>query len=309
MRSQASRLRLGCDASVLEVFLREEERCARGPSPWFIRRARVGARVRRHTITVAGSTALLPLVKDAADAYQRAHPDVKISVSGGGSGTGIAQVAQKAVDIGDSDIPAPGHPRADDNRVAVVGFAVVVESRHQGQEAHARSSSRTSSAVKVVELERGRRARSEDRRDQPPAQLRDARRLHEDDHGRHAGERFGAHRRRDGHRRQHREADAGRDLVRGVLGDAQLRVSTSSRSTASRRRDDNVVSGKYPVLVVRAHVHVRARRPESIAKFIASSAGIGDLLAEERLHHDPRHEGHREGPLSRPRSRRKIKAP
>ncbi len=78
------------------------------------------------TITIAGSTALLPLVKDAADAYQQAHPDVKISVSGGGSGSGIAQVAGKAVQIGDSDITAPGHPELHDNRVAVVGFAIVV---------------------------------------------------------------------------------------------------------------------------------------------------------------------------------------
>jgi phosphate transport system substrate-binding protein len=78
------------------------------------------------TITIAGSTALLPLVKDAANAYQAAHPDVKISVSGGGSGSGIAQVAGKAVQIGDSDITAPGHPELHDNRVAVVGFAVIV---------------------------------------------------------------------------------------------------------------------------------------------------------------------------------------
>lgn len=77
------------------------------------------------TITIAGSTALLPLVKDAAGAYQGAHPDVKISVSGGGSGTGINQVAAKALDIGDSDILAPSHPELHDNRVAVIGFAVV----------------------------------------------------------------------------------------------------------------------------------------------------------------------------------------
>jgi phosphate transport system substrate-binding protein len=77
------------------------------------------------TITAAGSTALLPLVKDAAAAYQQAHPDVKISVSGGGSGTGINQVAAKAIDIGDSDIPAPTHPELKDNRVAVIGFAIV----------------------------------------------------------------------------------------------------------------------------------------------------------------------------------------
>ena len=77
------------------------------------------------SITIAGSTALLPLVKDAATTYQQKHPDVKISVSGGGSGSGINQVAQKAIDIGDSDIQAPAHPELHDNRVAVVGFAVV----------------------------------------------------------------------------------------------------------------------------------------------------------------------------------------
>jgi phosphate transport system substrate-binding protein len=77
------------------------------------------------TITVAGSTALLPLVKDASAAYQDAHKDVKISVSGGGSATGVTQVAAKAIDIGDSDILATGHPELRDNRVAVVGFAIV----------------------------------------------------------------------------------------------------------------------------------------------------------------------------------------
>ncbi len=78
------------------------------------------------SITIAGSTALLPLVKDAAGIYQTMHPDVKISVSGGGSGTGIAQAAAKAIDIGDSDIEAPNNPELHDNRVAVIGFAVVV---------------------------------------------------------------------------------------------------------------------------------------------------------------------------------------
>jgi phosphate transport system substrate-binding protein len=76
-------------------------------------------------ITAAGSTALLPLVKDAATIYQTNHPDVKISVSGGGSGTGINQVAAKAIDIGDSDIQAPTHPELKDNRVAVIGFSII----------------------------------------------------------------------------------------------------------------------------------------------------------------------------------------
>jgi phosphate transport system substrate-binding protein len=77
-------------------------------------------------ITIAGSTALQPLAQAAADAYQQAHPDVKISVTGGGSGQGIAQAASKGVDIGDSDILAPTHPELTDNKVAVVGFSVIV---------------------------------------------------------------------------------------------------------------------------------------------------------------------------------------
>lgn len=75
-------------------------------------------------ITIAGSTALLPLIKDASAAYQDRHKDVKISVSGGGSATGIAQVGGHAIDIGDSDIAAPDHPELHDSRVAVVGFAI-----------------------------------------------------------------------------------------------------------------------------------------------------------------------------------------
>ena len=80
---------------------------------------------RAGTVTVAGSTALLPLVKEASGAYQDAHKDAKVSVSGGGSATGIAQVAAKAIDIGDSDITAPDHPELVDHRVAVVGFAII----------------------------------------------------------------------------------------------------------------------------------------------------------------------------------------
>ena len=78
------------------------------------------------SLTIAGSTALLPLAKDAADVYQKQHADVKISVSGGGSGTGINQVTAKAIDIGNSDIVAPAGSSLVDNKVAVIGFAVIV---------------------------------------------------------------------------------------------------------------------------------------------------------------------------------------
>ena len=70
------------------------------------------------SITAAGSIRLLPLVKRAAVEYRAEHPNVTISVSGGGSRFGITQVAQKAVDLGDSDIPAPDDPSLVDHIVA-----------------------------------------------------------------------------------------------------------------------------------------------------------------------------------------------
>lgn len=77
-------------------------------------------------LTASGSSALLPLVKESAQGYQTAHPDVKISVSGGGSYVGITQATSKAVDIGDSDVIAPGNSGLKDHKVCVVGFAVIV---------------------------------------------------------------------------------------------------------------------------------------------------------------------------------------
>jgi len=77
-------------------------------------------------ITAAGSTALLPLVKQSAADYQNAHPDVKIAVSGGGSFVGITQAQSGNVDMGDSDVIAPGNSGLVDHKVAVVGFGIIV---------------------------------------------------------------------------------------------------------------------------------------------------------------------------------------
>ena len=61
---------------------------------------------------------LLPLVQQAAIAYEADHPNVKVTVSDGGSRFGIAQVLNKAVDLGDSDIPARGEPSLVDHEIA-----------------------------------------------------------------------------------------------------------------------------------------------------------------------------------------------
>ena len=51
------------------------------------------------TIKVDGSTTVLPIMQKVVEAYMKAHPDVKISVSGGGSGNGIKALIDGATDV------------------------------------------------------------------------------------------------------------------------------------------------------------------------------------------------------------------
>lgn len=86
------------------------------------------------SILASGSTALQPLVEMAAEKFMDANADVDIQVQGGGSGTGLTQVAEKQVDIGNSDVFAEEKLKdADaekakalvDHQVAVVAIAAV----------------------------------------------------------------------------------------------------------------------------------------------------------------------------------------
>jgi len=51
-------------------------------------------------IRLSGSTTLYPLATKWAEEYMKEKPNYRIDVSGGGSGKGISDVAQKLVDIG-----------------------------------------------------------------------------------------------------------------------------------------------------------------------------------------------------------------
>lgn len=82
-------------------------------------------------VTVVGSTALQPLTEAVVEDYRKVAPRVSITVQGGGSGTGLSQVQEGAVDIGSSDIFADQQDGIDANKlqdhiVAVSGIVPIV---------------------------------------------------------------------------------------------------------------------------------------------------------------------------------------
>lgn len=82
-------------------------------------------------ITAAGSTALQPLAEEAANSFMDLHPSLSVTVQGGGSGTGVNQVASGTVNIGNSDIPSSAKLEDDskglvDTKVAALAFSLVV---------------------------------------------------------------------------------------------------------------------------------------------------------------------------------------
>jgi len=60
------------------------------------------ARGKKSTITIAGSTTVLPIAQATAEVFMDKNPDINISVRGGGSSVGIASIISGTVDIGDA---------------------------------------------------------------------------------------------------------------------------------------------------------------------------------------------------------------
>lgn len=57
---------------------------------------------RGNKVTIAGSTTVLPIAQSCAEEFMNNHPEVNISVRGGGSSVGIASIMAGTVDIGDA---------------------------------------------------------------------------------------------------------------------------------------------------------------------------------------------------------------
>jgi phosphate transport system substrate-binding protein len=53
-------------------------------------------------VEIKGSTTVLPVAQKVAEAYMKEHPDVDITISGGGSGNGIKALIDGSTDIADS---------------------------------------------------------------------------------------------------------------------------------------------------------------------------------------------------------------
>jgi phosphate transport system substrate-binding protein len=88
-------------------------------------------------IAASGSSALQPLIKDAAAEFDTVQ-GTQSSIAAGGSGTGLTQISQGAVDLGMSDIFASEKSGIDqnalaDHQVAAVAFTMIVNNDLQGK--------------------------------------------------------------------------------------------------------------------------------------------------------------------------------
>ena len=80
------------------------------------------------TLKVGGSTSVDPMMAALKDKYIEFNPDVKIEISGGGSGTGISEATSGVIDIGMSsrELKDTEKEGLNDYIIALDGVAVIV---------------------------------------------------------------------------------------------------------------------------------------------------------------------------------------
>ena len=80
-------------------------------------------------LVMKGSTTVLPIAQKVAEAYMKAHPETKISISGGGSGNGMKAIIDGTTDIGNSSrfIKPKEIKLAQSKNVLPVPFAVAYD--------------------------------------------------------------------------------------------------------------------------------------------------------------------------------------
>lgn len=82
----------------------------------------------QQTINIAGSTSVQPVAEKLAEAYMQQHPNVKITVQGGGSAVGLSSVNQGTAQIGtySSKLAANDSAGITQTEIAKDGIAIIV---------------------------------------------------------------------------------------------------------------------------------------------------------------------------------------
>jgi phosphate transport system substrate-binding protein len=83
------------------------------------------------TLSISGSTTVLPIASACAEAFMDAHPDIDVQVSGGGSGAGIKAIGEGVVSLAMAsrelkDEEKSKYPKLQTVPVAKDGIAVIV---------------------------------------------------------------------------------------------------------------------------------------------------------------------------------------
>ena len=76
------------------------------------------------SLSIAGGTAHIPVMKEAAKRIMTSNPDISITVAGGGSGVGVQKVGEGLVDIGNTGRPISAQEK---EKYGLLSFAFAVD--------------------------------------------------------------------------------------------------------------------------------------------------------------------------------------